>query len=1189
MLVSVQFVIGSASQDHSKELVKMADEWLQQSSDHEVFYLVPNHVKFETEIHVLKELAELPRYSKWGNMVSMRLHVFSFSRLAWYYLQNTAEYQEQQLSTVSKFMILKQVLLENAANLELFQYEINKPGFVEQLIDLFDELQEGFITPEDLEETLNELKIQGKVTENFIKLNDIKAIYTYYSERISELDASGHDLLLSLGDYLQNKNLKNVMFIVSGFSNFTAIEKQLIESLMKASGEFKISLVVDKAYTNQVPEARDLFFNTGHLYYELYQIAKENKLPILFDKKLTDETTSMTALDIVWQQSQKLMKTSDKMVVDKRDVSLEVWNAVDPYNEMLSVAKEIRRLVSIEGYRYQDITVLTRDLASYQQIISPILVENDIPFYFNQEEEMKHHPLIEFINALFQMKQHFYQYKDVLRFLRSEIFSPNSLEIDSLPEWENHRKGLREAVDYTENVVLAYGYSGSDWVKKRDWRYVYYQYEDEVEGEKIDKDVEIQHISNDVRHLIRDYVAPFFEKLDEVKLGKEASLLFYEFMIQVGVEKQIQFMRDLALERGDLVKAKNHEQTWQAFVTLLDEYTELMGELDFDLDDFIQIFKTGLEGLTYSKVPTTLDQLEITSMDFVRAKKSKVTFIIGATDQQLPKKIENKTLLSDEERGFLKEVLPFEKYLKKDQTKDLAREPFVFYLSLLSATDKLIITYPKSSDNSKELKISPYVTILKQELQLKEIPKEQGFKWQEIPDRTLFSTDDVLLREWIDFKRQLTDEKQATPWIFHQLEKRLLKKYPLKTTRLLASLAHENIPENLSPVSVETLYGETVYASVSKIENFHKCQYKYFLMYGLGLRERDQFELSPAATGDFYHEALDQFFKEIIKGQYILSQMTQEEIQVVTENVLKEVLGQDKFGILNTTNRMNYIKYQLSKTIERIGWSLKKQSERSNMTVVQTEVLFGQILQDQGLASLDFDLSNRKKLKVRGKIDRIDKMKVEDDLYLSVIDYKSSKHNFDFVDAYYGLALQMITYLNVALNNAVSLVGEEAKAAGAFYMHVQNPMIPASEKINEENIEEELLKSYQYNGLLTNEEAVLELLDKTMEPGVKSLVYPYQQLKKETMKSSQFVTNDELDFLIENNQNRFKEAGEAIFEGSTLLNPAYRKQKRIACEYCPFRSVCQFDVMLKENNYHRIEELSKEEIMEKDKEVDHDE
>ena len=258
------------------------------------------------------------------------------------------------------------------------------------------------------------------------------------------------------------------------------------------------------------------------------------------------------------------------------------------------------------------------------------------------------------------------------------------------------------------------------------------------------------------------------------------------------------------------------------------------------------------------------------------------------------------------------------------------------------------------------------------------------------------------------------------------------------------------------------------------------------------------------------------------------------------------------------------------------------------MSVIQTEVLFGQILQDKGLASLDFELGNKKKLKVRGKIDRIDKMTVEEDIYLSVIDYKSSKHNFDFVDAYYGLALQMVTYLNVALNNAVSLVGEEAKAAGAFYMQIQNPIITASEKIDEESLEEELLKSFKYEGILTNEERVLELLDKTMEPGVKSSVYPYQQLKKETMKSSQFVSEEELDWLLKNNQSKYEEAGKAIFSGETNLNPAYKKQKRIACEFCPFRSVCQFDVMLKENNYHRIEEINKEDVIHP-KEVSEDE
>ena len=1185
MIVSIQFILGTANEEHTKELVCMADEWLKQSSAHEVFYLVPNHVKFETEIHVLKELSERPSYANWENMVSMNLQVFSFSRLAWYFLQNTASYQKQTLTPTAKYMILKQVLIESATDLSLFQFEIDKPGFVEQLVDLFDELQEGFVTYEDLEFLLKELKQDNSHSDEAVKLSDIQKIYANYSEKIIELNSDGHEILLSLAEYLKEKEMQYVMIIVSGFSNFTASEKQLIEALMLSAGEMKISLVLDKGYPHNQPEPFDLFYNTGNLYHELYQLARGKKIPLLFDHKINKrKEEKLAVLDEVWQDSQKI-SPSKPTAIENSDW-LEVWKCDDPYTEMVSMAKEVRRLVVDEGYRYQDIMILTRDLSLYEKVLGPVLDENKIPYYFNQETEMKHHPLVEFISSLFNMKKNYYQYKDVLRFLRSEIFSPISLEVDSLENWQKEQKNLRKAIDYTENVVLAYGFSGSDWIKEKDWKYIYYQYE----GEEltVDKDRVIQDTSNEVRHLIKDHVGQFFKQLDQVTLGKEASFLLYDFMIQAGVEKQLTFMRDLELERGNLVKAKNHEQTWQAFISLLDEYTELMGEFEFVLEDFVQVIKAGLEGLTYSKVPTTLDQLEVTSMDLVRAKKSKVTFIIGATDQQIPRKIENKTLLTDEERGLVKEYLPFDKYLKKDRQGDLAREPFVFYLSLLSATDKVILTYPKSSDGAKELKISPYLNILKKQFKLEEHNKVVGFyEGQEVTENN-FSTDDVLLREWLSYKRTIIDEKAQVPWLFNQLEKRLLKELPFKTERLLSSLTHQNIPEKLTPVSVEELYGDTVYASVSKIENFYKCQYKYFLMYGLGLRERDQFELSPAATGDFYHEALDQFFKEIMSEQYILSQMTQEEINKVTEQVLQKVLGQDKFGILNTTNRMNYIKYQLSQTIQRVGWNLKKQSERSNMSVIQTEVLFGQILQDKGLASLDFELGNKKKLKVRGKIDRIDKMTVEEDIYLSVIDYKSSKHNFDFVDAYYGLALQMVTYLNVALNNAVSLVGEEAKAAGAFYMQIQNPIITASEKIDEESLEEELLKSFKYEGILTNEERVLELLDKTMEPGVKSSVYPYQQLKKETMKSSQFVSEEELDWLLKNNQSKYEEAGKAIFSGETNLNPAYKKQKRIACEFCPFRSVCQFDVMLKENNYHRIEEINKEDVIHP-KEVSEDE
>ena len=57
-------------------------------------------------------------------------------------------------------------------------------------------------------------------------------------------------------------------------------------------------------------------------------------------------------------------------------------------------------------------------------------------------------------------------------------------------------------------------------------------------------------------------------------------------------------------------------------------------------------------------------------------------------------------------------------------------------------------------------------------------------------------------------------------------------------------------------------------------------------------------------------------------------------------------------------------------------------------------------------------------LHIRGKIDRINLVNAGEENYLTILDYTSSAHSFNFSDAYYGLAMQMITYLDVALLNA---------------------------------------------------------------------------------------------------------------------------------------------------------------------------
>ncbi len=131
----------------------------------------------------------------------------------------------------------------------------------------------------------------------------------------------------------------------------------------------------------------------------------------------------------------------------------------------------------------------------------------------------------------------------------------------------------------------------------------------------------------------------------------------------------------------------------------------------------------------------------------------------------------------------------------------------------------------------------------------------------------------------------------------------------------------------------------------------------------------------------------------------------------------------------------------MSQTIKRVSRTLRDQSQRTNLKPLATEVLFGQVGAQQGLAGLEFELPNQRRVKVRGKIDRIDQLTLNDQAYLGIVDYKSSQHSFSFRDAYYGLALQMLTYLETVLQDQAAILPAQSKVkpAGAFYLHLQNP------------------------------------------------------------------------------------------------------------------------------------------------------
>jgi len=75
----------------------------------------------------------------------------------------------------------------------------------------------------------------------------------------------------------------------------------------------------------------------------------------------------------------------------------------------------------------------------------------------------------------------------------------------------------------------------------------------------------------------------------------------------------------------------------------------------------------------------------------------------------LPRKIENKTLLTNEERQHFNQLFNGEKYLRDTVGEGSVKEPFAFYSVLLSATEHLSLSYAVNFDTQQNIKMSPYL------------------------------------------------------------------------------------------------------------------------------------------------------------------------------------------------------------------------------------------------------------------------------------------------------------------------------------------------------------------------------------------------------------------------------------------------------------------------------------------------
>lgn len=1143
--MSLRIIYGRAGSGKTRFILDEIVNTLKGQADGDpLFFIVPDQMSFSTEYRLS---------SADGMNGTIRAQAVTFKRLAWRVLQEVGGISRKEVDSFGYRMLIRSLLEEHREEFQLFRRSAGKRGFTDQIEQLIKEFARYCVDCSELTEIRSSLEKAGAPRTLLDKASDLELILAEIESRLGTVfvDSEGHLALLS--EKIQySVQVKTSDIYIDGFVTFTAREYEIIFELMRHAKSVTISLPMDGS--SNANDEQALFFQSANTARRLVDQAKKEGLQV------ENAVHMPSAQRFSNSELAHVERHFDHYPLQKMESQghVNLIEAASRRAEVHAMARSIRGQIR-NGMRYKDIAVLYRQPEAYDELINTIFPQYEVPYFISQKKSMLHHPLIEFCRSVLEAIQSNYSYEPVFRAIKTDLFFPQG----SIKKW-------RERSDVLENFVIANGIYGERWFDEKRWFYKKYRGLEFHTIIQTDEEIAIQSELHAVRDLVREPLSGLKNKLDECTTGKEIAEALFLFVEELEVFNKILDLKEREESEHRLLAAAEHEQAWKQWIGVLDQFVLMFGDKELDLNSAFKILDEGFETLEFSRIPPSLDEITVSTIDLARLMDIKSVFVIGVNDGVLPKRVEHEGLLTDVDREWFSKI-GFE--LAPSTKTRLLDETFMAYRAFTSASDFLTISYPIADEEGKALLpsiyIQKFIDMLGIELTPAVIDPEELKQLDHLsyishPRATLaYLTSQIrsgsLTPEW---QAVLAYYKEDPFW--SSLVERILEP------------AKPNIADSLREEIAEPLYGSPISSSVSRVETFYGCPYAHFAAYGLRLEERSQYKLAPPAMGDLFHAAIKWISDEVKRLDVSWSSLSNKDCRELAKRAMEQLSPYFVNHILISSYRYRYIQYKLEAIIRQTAFMLSKHAKVTGFTPVALEVGFGTT---ETIPPLDVVLTKGRKMNIRGRIDRIDSTDINGKPYIRVVDYKSSKQGLDLGEVFHGLALQTFTYLDVALTHSDRWLGEQAEPAGVLYFHMHNPMLKSTKLMTAEEIEEEMARSFKMNGLVVEDEEVINAMDSEID-GYSNII-PVRMNKNGSLSKSQSrtVSKDDMNIIRRFVRNKHQDAGNGILDGVTSITP-YKVKDDTACQFCSFRSICQFDPSDPKQTYRKLPVLTADKAVE---------
>ncbi len=947
-----------------------------------------------------------------------RPNVMTFERFAATILSHSEE-GIRPVSALANRLLLRRIVdgLARDGRLPVFAEISRTSGFVETLASFISEIKRLEIWPDQL---LKAFKARGARETD----KEVHLLYESYQQELNDrglYDAQGQfwtaRTLIRDGSRQPFEHLR--LIVVDGFTDFTSTQHEILHDLATTGdAQTRLILTLPGEENSQRPE---LFAKSAATLQRLRDDFGDSLQTHYVDRRETPAWQSMQHLE------SNLFGPPEKDTA-KPAARIQLLEAAGEVAEIEEIARQIKQLLTLGDpnfvgtrVRPQDILVTLRSVDSQAVLISETFTRYGIPHFLESGLRVGETGFFRALLQVLALVEENWAYRRLLGVVTGNYFAPAGMEVEDRVALLKLIRALQTPSERDDLLASANGYL--NWLERKTAARGERNRMAEALDESSDANEAAEVLPEDTSWTQRGLpdleacrkAVDLIEKLSTATGALPQRATLAEWIAATGkMIEQLGLNRVFAVQRCTL--DQQDAQAWQLLSRSLPALDASLsagkagdelhsGEAPtFDLAGFRRLLvdfgrMTRLDG-QHDEV----GNVRVLSAKSVRSLDAPYVFVAGLTERAFPAAERGDALYGESDNRQLREAgLPL-----ADPDQRYSDELILFYEVVTRATKGILLSFPAFDDRAEPLLPSPFVLEIQRAFGAGQLVPRRPESLSPVPDDPPCCEDEF----------RLTAVSKA------------LQRKPQDLIAWAATAGPERGQNVLTGLEVVAnrgqrkgfggwegmLLGESIQQrfarefnrnrtlSATDLESYASCPFAFFLQRVLRVEEVSdlRLEIDHLSRGRLLHDVLYRLQRQINAqhgGPTSPAEISQEEYDRIADETITQVLKENPTadalrGAMREIDRRLMVSWLTEYRDQHESYDAQKKGFTVPLKPAHLEVAFGLTDSDGDSLSTQepFSLEYKgEEIRLRGRIDRIDRGRYGDQEVFSIIDFKSGR------------------------------------------------------------------------------------------------------------------------------------------------------------------------------------------------------